>query len=487
MTSERFAPRALVPVLVLIGMVNAVVSSLGAPLLPAIARTDHVSLGDSQWSLTVTLLVGAVAAPVLGRLGDGPGRRWVILTAIGGVFAGSLLAALPGNDFGLLLTGRALHGLGLGLMPLTMAVARDSLPEYRSGPAIALLSISTAAGVGLGYPVTGLLYGAFGLHAPFWFGAIVALISFVAAAAVVPNGAHLARRPLDTLGAALLGVALVAVLLAVTEGQAWGWVSARVIGLVAAGAVLGVLWVRREKRCEHPLVDLALLRHPVVVVTNASGTLIAIAMYIFLPLMTDFVQTPRSAGYGSGASVTMTGLMLVPFSVLGTSMSRVAARVGARLGQEMVVPIGSAVLAMAVVMFALPGGVLWEGFVTMGIAGVGIGFTFAAMPGLIVRSVPGRETGSALGFYQVTRFIGFSLGSGIAASILAVYTPAHQLLPERRGFTVAFAVGAAVCLLAAGVSASLIRRVPSRAAEVGMVDEAADAIAGLTVSSTDTD
>lgn len=195
---------------------------------------------------------------------------------------------------------------------------------------------------------------------------------------------------------------------------------------------------------------------------KASPSRALVPVLILIGLLTDFVQTPRSAGYGSSASVVTTGSMLLPFSVLSTSMSRVAAALGARIGQERVVSIGALVMAVAVGLFSVTSGALWEGFVAMGICGIGVGFTFAAMPGLIVRSVPGDETGSALGFYQVVRYVGFSVGSGIAASILAGFTPARHVSPDRAGFTVALAVGAAVCLVAAIVSASLGRAVPLR-------------------------
>lgn len=466
MAGPEEASRALVPVLVLIGMVTSVVSSLGAPLLPTIARVDHVSLGDAQWSLTVTVLVGAVAAPILGRLGDGPARRRVILWALAGVLLGSVLAALPGGGFGLLITGRALHGLGLALMPLTMAVARDALPEHRGAPAIALLSISTVAGVGLGYPVTGLLDEAFGLHGPFWFGAAVAAVALACSAPVVPASAHIRRRRLDTAGALLLGLALVALLMGITEGQPWGWGSARVIGLILAGVALGALWVRKERTASHPLVDLGLLRHASIAVTNCTALLIAMALYIYLPLLTDFVQTPKSDGYGFGASVVVTGLMFLPFSALSTSMSRVATAFGRRFGQEWVVPVGALVMAVAVAWFALAGRAIWEGFVAMGICGVGVGFTFAAMPGLIVRSVPGEETGSALGFYQVIRYVGFSLGSGVGATLLASFTRAGHTVPQRSGLTLGFAVAAGICVAAALVSASLGRAAVLRPAPV---------------------
>src|SRR3712207_394222 len=105
------SPRALVAALVFAGTVVAVISSLGAPRVPAIASSTGASLPDAQWSLTVTLLGGAVAAPVVGRLGDGPHRRRVILAVLGVVTLGGVLAALP-LGLGWLIAGRALQGFG---------------------------------------------------------------------------------------------------------------------------------------------------------------------------------------------------------------------------------------------------------------------------------------------------------------------------------------------------------------------------------------
>ena len=449
--------RWLVPVLVLIGMVTAVISSLGAPLLPTIARVDHVSLGNAQWSLTIVMVVGAVTAPVLGRMGDGPFRRPVIFTALSGIVAGSVMAALPFGGFALLLVGRGLQGVGLGLMPLTMAVARDNLPAQRSARVIAVLSIATVGGAGLGYPLTGVIDDSLGLHATFWFGAILSAIALVISWPHIPSSRHLERRPLDIAGAILLGGALLALLIAVTEGQPWGWGSPEVVGLLAGAVVVLATWVWRERSIPHPLVDVRLLRHASLAATNLSAVLIAVSMYIYVPLVADFVQTPRSAGYGFGASVVTTGLMIVPFSVLSTGMSRVAAAVGARVGQEWVVPIGALIMSASVAVFALTGNALWEGYVNFGLVGIGIGFSFAAMPGIIVRAVPQEETGSALAFYQVVRYVGFALGSGVAATILAVYTKAGRSSPERHGFTVALLVSAAFCLVAALVSAAITR------------------------------
>ena len=143
------ASRALVPTLVFLGMVAAVVSSIGAPMIPTIAAQYRVAL----------------ATPTMGRLGDGPHRRAVIVWALVAITAGNVLAALP-LGFHMLLVGRALMGAGMGLTPLTMAAARDPLTGERARSAVAILSITNVAGVGLGYPVTGLVADAFGYEVP---------------------------------------------------------------------------------------------------------------------------------------------------------------------------------------------------------------------------------------------------------------------------------------------------------------------------------
>src|SRR2546423_8540056 len=156
--------RLLVPVLVYLGLVVAAIGGLGTPLIPTVARVEHVSLAAAQWTLTLPLIVGAVTTPVLGRLGDGPRRRAVVIGALVVGVAGGVLTALP-LGFAALLAGRGLQGTGLGLTSLAIAIARDQLAGERSRSAVALLSITTVAGIGLGYPLAGLATEYLGLHA----------------------------------------------------------------------------------------------------------------------------------------------------------------------------------------------------------------------------------------------------------------------------------------------------------------------------------
>ena len=357
--------RALVPVLVFLGMVVAVISSLGAPLVPTIATVDHVSLTDAQWSLTITLLVGAVATPTMGRLGDGPHRRRVILGATAVVLAGSVLAALP-LGFGFLVAGRGLQGVGLGLVPLAIATARDALPAERSRPAVAMLSITTVAGVGLGYPLTGLIAETLGVHAGFWFGAIISALALAGAAVVVPRTEGREKRPLDALGAILLGAGLAALLLALSEGESWGWASARLLGLTVVALLLLVGWGFHELRTAHPLVDLRTLRNRAVLTADVCGLIAGIAMYMLMSMVTRFVQTPSAAGYGFGASVLVAGLVLLPFSAASVASSKLVPALARRTSMAVVLPFGCAVSLLSMVLFLCARTSLWELFVDHG-------------------------------------------------------------------------------------------------------------------------
>ncbi|WP_368396506.1 MFS transporter [Streptomyces sclerotialus] len=446
-TTPSRRERALLPVLLSVGMLVAVISSLGAPLIPTIARVDQVSLGVAQWSLTVTMLVGAVATPLIGRLGDGPQRRGVMLGGLAVVLVGSLLAALP-TGFAGLVVGRALQGVGIGLTPLAMATARDALPPERARHAVATLSLTSAAGVGLGYPLTGILAEYLGMHAGFWFAAIAAALALAAISVVHPASPDRPKRPLDVLGAVLLAAGMAGLLYATTVGENWGWGSARLLGLVAVSVLLLVWWVLHELRTPHPLVDVRLVRDRAVLAADLTALLSGVAMYVMLSLVTQFVQTPEAAGYGFGASVVVAGLALVPFSAGSMVAGRLVRLASRTVPPARLLPLGCLVSLCATVLFACAHDGLWEVLVGMGLIGVGAGVTMSVMPALIVGAVPPHETGSAMSFNQVVKYIGYSMGSALSAAVLAAH-PGGGGLPAEDGYRAAALAGCVVWVVTA--------------------------------------
>ena len=437
--------------LIFIGTVVAVISSLGAPLVPAIAERTGASLSQAQWSLTVTLLVGAVATPILGRLGDGPHRRAVVLTVLALVTAGGVLAALP-LGLGWLIAGRGLQGFGLGLTPVAMAIARDALAGDRSRSTVTALSVTVVTGLGFGYPTAGLIAEIGGVHAAFWTGAAISLLAFVSAAAVLPSAPGAPSRRLDVVGAVLLGAGLAGLLLALGEADSWGLRSPLLWGLAAGAVAVLVGWLAWESRTPSPLVDVRLARGRVAGTAHVAALLVGLANYLLIAAIPILAQAPPEEGAGFGTSIVVAGLILLPFSLASVVGGRVARLVADRAGPHRVLPLAALVQGLAFLLFLVARTQLWELFAVMAIAGLGVGAAFAAFPALVISAVPATETGSAMSLNQVLRYVGFATGSALTATILAAATPAGASSPGGTGYGTVAVVGLAVCLLTAAAT-----------------------------------
>ena len=443
-------PAVLAAVLVFLAVESTAVASLGTPLLPTIETADHVSLAASQWALTIALLTGAVSTPLLGRLGDGRLRRAAIIGAVAVMLAGCVLSALP-VGFAVFLAGRALQGAGFGLVPLATAVARDGLPAGRRGRTIALIGVTTAAGIGIGYPLTGLLAQYLGLGAPFWFVAALSALALAAAAAVLPASP---ARPvhLDVPGSVLLGLGIAGLILVLAQGPGWGWGSARTVGCGIGSAAVLAAWAGWELRARWPLIELRLLRSRPVLAANLTAFLVAVGFYPLGPLVVRFVQTPASAGYGFGASVLVAGLMLTPFSLASFAASKAVSRASRRASPELIVVIGCVALVASMLVFLLARGGYAQIVIAMTVDGFGVGCVYAVNPLQITGGVPAAETGSAMSFYQLARTVAYALGSALSATLLVGSVPRGHARPADAGYTTAALASTAILTAALAVS-----------------------------------
>jgi MFS family permease len=253
-------------------------------------------------------------------------------------------------------------------------------------------------------------------------------------------------------GALLLGAALAAGLLVLSEGGTWGWTSPRLLGLAAVCAVTAAGWVAWSLRTPAPLVDLRLARGRTAATAHLASLLIGLANYLLLASVTVFAQTPTASGYGFGASVVVAGLVLVPFSVVSVAASRAARALTDRAGPHVSLPVCALVLALALGLYALTPGSLWALGGVMAVAGLGVGGCFAVLPALVVSAVPPRETGSAMSLNQVLRYVGFATGSAVTAAVLAAATPAGAAFPSASGYTTIALAGCGVGVLTALVT-----------------------------------
>src|SRR5262245_4824127 len=123
--------------------------SLVMPILPSLAQSLNVSMGDVSWVVTVNLLSAAVFTPILGSLGDALGRKRVLMVTLGLVTLGSVAAALS-HTMWVVLIGRALQGMGFAAMPLAIGIVRSIFTVHRVPGSIALMSALTGIGAGAG-------------------------------------------------------------------------------------------------------------------------------------------------------------------------------------------------------------------------------------------------------------------------------------------------------------------------------------------------
>ena len=246
----------------------------------------------------------------------------------------------------------------------------------------------------------------------------------------------------------LLSASLVALLVALTEAPDWGWGSARVLGLLAAAVVLGVGWVLAELRATTPLIDMKMMRRTAVWTNNLVALLLGVGMYATFAFLPEFVQTPPAAGYGFGASITRSGLMLLPSAITMFAVGVFTGRLAARLGAKVLVIGGCLIGAAAMAMLAFVHDQQWQIYVSSALMGVGFGLAFSAMSALIVVAVPPSQTGVASGMNANIRTIGGSIGAAAMASIVTSHL-APSGLPLESGYTIGFAAIACGLVLAA--------------------------------------
>jgi MFS family permease len=198
---------------------------------------------------------------------------------------------------------------------------------------------------------------------------------------------------------------------------------------------------------------------------NLVALLIGLGMYATFAFLPEFVQTPTIAGYGFGATITQSGLMLLPSSITMFAVGALAGRLTRLLGGKVLVVAGCLVGCVSMSILAFAHQHEWEVYLAAAIMGIGFGLVFSAMSALIVAAVPASQTGVASGMNANIRTIGGSIGSAVMASIITSQL-APSGLPRESGYTIGFAAMAGGLVLAALAGlllpAASRRRQPSR-------------------------
>ncbi|HEY7591993.1 MAG TPA: MFS transporter [Actinophytocola sp.] len=456
------------------GVTVSLMHTLVVPLLPEISRMMGLSQDAASWLLTVTMLAGAVCAPVAGRLGDMIGKRKVLAVALGLMTAGSMLGAMSGS-FALLLVARMLQGAAFGVLPLGISILKDELPAERIMAGTATMSSTLGVGGAIGLPLAGVIAQLMSWHAVFWAATGASLVMLVLVLVVVPESPVRSGGRFDAVGAVGLATSLVALLLAISQGSRWGWTSVPTLGLFGGAVVVFVLWSAHQARVRSPLVDLRTSTQPVVLLTNLATTLVGVGMFASFMLTPLQLQAATATGYGFGVSVMVAGVCMIPMGLGMLVFSPVSARLSARHGAHITLLTGALIMFCGNVGESLLPGDLVVLLCVMMSLSIGSALCFSAMPTLIMNWVPVTETASANSLNALLRTIGTSTCAAIGGTFLAAFTidVGGRPVASSTGFVLTYWIAAGASLAAAALAVAVtvvVRRAGGRLAEVTELD-----------------
>ncbi len=396
------------------------------------------SLGTLSWVLNAYTIVFAAFLVVAGRWSDAFGRKRSFLLGVA-LFTAASAACAAAPSIGLLVGARAIQGLGAALlMPASLGLLLPEFPAERRHVAIGAWAAVGGIAAAAGPPLGGLLVQA-SWRWVFLVNVPVGLAALVAGLRVLRERRHPEPATPDFLGAGVLTVAVAALVAAIVQGEAWGWDGVRVLGLLAAAAVLLAVIARRIARHPAPIVEPALLAVRQFRLATLASVLFFAAFAAMLLACVLFLT-----GVWQRSTLTA-GLMIAPGPALAAASAIPGARLGRRFGASRVGAVGAALFSL--------GGVWWIVYLGaaphyaadflpgMLIGGVGVGLVIPSLTGMVAATLPparlatgiavqvtGRQLGSALGAAALIAVVGAARTAGdfagawrlmLAASLLA--------------------------------------------------------------------
>ncbi|MFJ1540834.1 MDR family MFS transporter [Micromonospora chalcea] len=370
-----------------------------------------------SWVVTAYLLASTASTPLYGKMADLYGRRPVFLFSIGMFLLGSLLAGLS-QDMTQLIVTRGVQGLGAGgLMTLAFTIISDVVsPRERGryqGLFGAVFGVSSVAG-----PLVGGYFAETNWRWIFYINVPLAILAIVVCWHVMRLVPFERREhTVDWIGAALLVAGVSCLLLALSWGGAeYAWGSGVIVGLFAAGIVLGVLFVIQEARTKEPILPLRLFRSATFALANAAGFVLGLVMFgsiIFIPLYLQIVK---------GASPTRSGLLMLPMMAGVIITSIVTGRAMSRIGRYKWFPVaGAAVLVVGMLLFQQlqVATTLWAAFGYMVVIGIGLGLCMQSLILAVQNAVSVRDLGAGTSSATFFRSLGGSFGVAILGAVLS--------------------------------------------------------------------
>lgn len=410
--------------------------------LPTLIREfgDPITAG---WLVTIHMLIGAAAGVLVGRIGDIRGRKSVMLLMLVVATIGSIMSAVTDN-FGIVLTGRALQGLSVAVIPLSIGIIRESLPAARVPVAVGLMTTGAGVGVAIGLVLGGVIVDNLNWHWLFVVSAVLLAASWVAVKFWIPGRPGIPpKEPIDWVEGLLPAPGIMAMLYGVSQSKSLGWGDPQVLGAILVGALVMAYWARRSLRANEPFVDLRLLGNRNVAVANLLTICLGLGTMQIVLVFSNYTQSPAWTMAGLGFSATVAGLAKLPSNILSFFAGPLSGWLTKVFGDRTTVVAGTLLAAAGWIFgMGLPS-TLTEVIVILCVISFGTTILNAAVYNVIVGAVPEARTGEAIGTIAVTRGMAAAIGAQVIAVILATGTltdpESGAQLPSPEGFRLTMA------------------------------------------------
>ncbi|MFC9357914.1 MFS transporter [Rhodococcus sp. NPDC057014] len=389
--------------------------------LPFFANLFGINLAAAAWVITIFVLTGAASAILAGKLGDMYGRRRVVLVLLAVSLAGSLITITFGT-FPALLIGRALQGTSIGIVPLLIGIARETLPKSMVPTTVAYLTATGTITAGVGMFVAGLFIDSGDWHYMFVVTAALCAVTLILTRVFVPESTITQSGTIDWVGAALMAPGLISLLYGISVAQGVGLTDAGVLASIGIGSAVLAVWVWWELRVPSPLVDLRLLVNP-----KLAKTMIVILLTGLATISVNFVSNPLLAlspaeyPIGIGLTATTFGSFALVASIITFIVTPLSGRIAARHGAPLAMVIGVALLVAVYIALMIPA-------INSSVAGfflanmtvmIGNSFVISSMFNLVVEAVPTESTSQYIGVAQVASNVSRAVGTVIASVLLS--------------------------------------------------------------------
>ena len=383
--------------------------------LPSIQREFDTSLAALEWTLNGYTLTFAVLLATGGRLGDIFGRRRAFLIGVTVFALSSATAGLAQSD-AMLVASRVVQGVGAAfMMPATLSIVTHAFPPAERGKAIGTWAGVSALALAVGPLLGGFLTEEVSWRAIFYINLPVAAGAIVASLfAVRESRDETVGREVDFAGVAVLTAGLTALVLALVEGNAWGWGSPEILALFAGAAVLLGAFVVIELRVRAPIVDFEFFRSRDFLGANAIAFIVTFAMFGMFFFIALYMQNVL------GYSPLEAGLRFLPTTLMVVFVAPTAGRLVDRIGPRPLIVAGLLIVATSLFLqsridIETTFADLWLPFVLMGI---GVAMVISPMSTAAMNAVDVSKAGVASGIISMSRMIGGTFGIAVLGAVM---------------------------------------------------------------------